>query len=203
MARHALLHNLFHLTRTRHDRVVVDRARAVSGPEAAAAARRVERRAPRARRASSIVDFDELLAVPDTAPIVATLLRRTPLTQLLDSHPGAPPLHWEDAVFVLRDRRARARGRVSHRARWRRRAIRSRARRGSRRRSSRCSSARPTRPTCARSPRSSSTSARCSRSPSCRTSPRGPHMMTRSPTRSRRCSRRCSPPSAPGNARAA
>ena len=50
-----------------------------------------------------MVDFDELLAVPDTAPIVATLLRRTPLTQLLDNHPGAPPLHWEDAVFVLRD----------------------------------------------------------------------------------------------------
>ncbi|HEY0254303.1 MAG TPA: hypothetical protein VGC41_22400, partial [Kofleriaceae bacterium] len=49
------------------------------------------------------VGFDELFAVPDTAPIVATLLRRTPLTQLLDSQPGAPPLHWEDAVFVLRD----------------------------------------------------------------------------------------------------
>ena len=32
-----------------------------------------------------------------------TLLRRTPLTQLLDNHPGAPPIHWEDAVFVLRD----------------------------------------------------------------------------------------------------
>jgi hypothetical protein len=41
--------------------------------------------------------------VPDTGPIVATLLRRTPLTQMLDSHPGAPPLHWEDAVFLLRD----------------------------------------------------------------------------------------------------
>jgi hypothetical protein len=49
------------------------------------------------------VRFDDLLAVPDTAPIVATLLRRTPLTQLIDSHPGAPPLHWEDAVFLLRD----------------------------------------------------------------------------------------------------
>jgi hypothetical protein len=41
--------------------------------------------------------------VPDTAPVIATLLRRTPLTQLLDSHPGAPALHWEDAVFLLRD----------------------------------------------------------------------------------------------------
>jgi hypothetical protein len=35
--------------------------------------------------------------------VIATLLRRTPLTQLLDSHPGAPALHWEDAVFLLRD----------------------------------------------------------------------------------------------------
>ena len=57
----------------------------------------------RVREDVTVVDFDELLAVPDTAPIIATLLRRTPLTQLLDSHPGAPPLHWEDAVFLLRD----------------------------------------------------------------------------------------------------
>src|SRR5213078_2514358 len=57
----------------------------------------------RVRLEESVVDFEELLAVPDTAPVIATLLRRTPLTQLLDSHPGAPPLHWEDAVFLLRD----------------------------------------------------------------------------------------------------
>jgi hypothetical protein len=57
----------------------------------------------RVREEVTIVGFDELLAVPDTAPVIATLLRRTPLTQLLDSHPGAPPLHWEDAVFLLRD----------------------------------------------------------------------------------------------------
>ena len=57
----------------------------------------------RVREDTTTVDFDELLAVPDIAPIVATLLRRTPLTQLLDSHPAAPPLHWEDAVFALRD----------------------------------------------------------------------------------------------------
>ena len=57
----------------------------------------------RVREENTDVDFDELLAVPDTAPMVATLLRRTPLTQLLDSHAGAPPLHWEDAVFLLRD----------------------------------------------------------------------------------------------------
>jgi hypothetical protein len=102
MARHALLHNLFHLKR--HDVVVswwTGRARFQGQrPSARLTAWPSIRRV---REDVSTVDFDELLAVPDTAPIVATLLRRTPLTQLLDNHPGAPPLHWEDAVFLLRD----------------------------------------------------------------------------------------------------
>ncbi len=102
MARHALLHNLFHLKR--NDIVVswwTGRARFQGQkPSARLTAWPSVRRV---REDVTVVDFDELLAVPDTAPIVATLLRRTPLTQLLDSHPGAPPLHWEDAVFLLRD----------------------------------------------------------------------------------------------------
>jgi hypothetical protein len=102
MARHALLHNIFHLTRA--DTTVswwTGRAR-FQGQKPS---RRLTawRGVRRVREDVQVVDFDELLAVPDTAPIVATLLRRTPLTQLLDSHPGAPPLHWEDAVFILRD----------------------------------------------------------------------------------------------------
>jgi hypothetical protein len=102
MARHALLHNLFHLTR--NDVTVswwTGRARfhGQRPPSRLTAWRGVRR----VREEVTVVDFDELLAVPDTAPIVATLLRRTPLTQLLDSHPGAPVLHWEDAVFLLRD----------------------------------------------------------------------------------------------------
>ncbi|HEY5945902.1 MAG TPA: hypothetical protein VIV40_10450 [Kofleriaceae bacterium] len=102
MGRHALLHNLFHLKR--NDIVVswwTGRARFQGQkPSARLTAWPSVRRV---REDVTTVDFDELLAVPDTAPIVATLLRRTPLTQLLDSHPGAPPLHWEDAVFLLRD----------------------------------------------------------------------------------------------------
>lgn len=102
MARHALLHNLFHLKRsditvswwTGHARFQGQR------PSKRLTAWKSVRRV---REEETIVGFDELLAVPDTAPVVATLLRRTPLTQLLDSHPGAPPLHWEDAVFLLRD----------------------------------------------------------------------------------------------------
>ncbi|HET7506190.1 MAG TPA: hypothetical protein VFK02_34460 [Kofleriaceae bacterium] len=102
MARHALLHNLFHMTRS--DVTVswwTGRARFQGQrPPSRLTAWRGLRRV---REEVTVVDFEELLAVPDTAPVIATLLRRTPLTQLLDSHPGAPPLHWEDAVFLLRD----------------------------------------------------------------------------------------------------
>jgi hypothetical protein len=102
MARHALLHNMFHLKRS--DITVswwTGRARFQGQrPSKRLTAWKTVRRV---REEETIVGFDELLAVPDTAPVVATLLRRTPLTQLLDSHPGAPPLHWEDAVFLLRD----------------------------------------------------------------------------------------------------
>ena len=102
LARHALLHNLFHLTRS--DVTVswwTGRARFQGQkPPARLIAWRGVRRV---REDVTVVDFEELLAVPDTAPVIATLLRRTPLTQLVDSHPGAPPLHWEDAVFLLRD----------------------------------------------------------------------------------------------------
>jgi hypothetical protein len=102
MARHALLHNLFHLTR--NDITVswwTGRARfqGQKPPSRLTAWRGVRR----VREDVTVVDFEELLSVPDTAPVIATLLRRTPLTQLLDSHPGAPALHWEDAVFLLRD----------------------------------------------------------------------------------------------------
>jgi hypothetical protein len=102
LARHALLHNLFHLTR--NDVTVswwTGRARFQGQkPPARLTAWRGVRRV---REDVTVVDFEELLAVPDTAPVIATLLRRTPLTQLVDAHPGAPPLHWEDAVFLLRD----------------------------------------------------------------------------------------------------
>jgi hypothetical protein len=102
MARHALLHNVFHLKR--NDITVswwTGRARfhGQKPPTRLTAWKGVRR----VREETVVVDFDELLAVPDTAPVIATLLRRTPLTQLLDAHPGAPPLHWEDAVFLLRD----------------------------------------------------------------------------------------------------
>jgi hypothetical protein len=102
LARHALLHNVFALKR--YDITVswwTGRARfhGQKPPTRLTAWKGMRR----VREETAAVDFDDLLAVPDTAPVVATLLRRTPLTQLLDAHPGAPPLHWEDATFLLRD----------------------------------------------------------------------------------------------------
>jgi len=102
LARHALLHNLFNLERT--DTFVswwTGRARFLGQkpPHRLVAWRGVRR----VREEVSRVEYDELLATPDVAPVIATLLRRTPLTQLLGAHLGAPTLHWEDAVFLLRD----------------------------------------------------------------------------------------------------
>lgn len=102
MGRHALLHNLFGLKR-RDVTVTWWTGRARFQGQRPPTRLTAWKGVRRVREENTDVDFDELLAVPDTAPIVATLLRRTPLTQLLDSHPGAPPLHWEDAVFLLRD----------------------------------------------------------------------------------------------------
>src|SRR6188474_2867768 len=76
MARHALLHNLFHLTR--NDTTVswwTGRARFYGQrPPTRLTSWRSLRRV---REDVTVVDFDELLAVPDTAPVIATLLRRT------------------------------------------------------------------------------------------------------------------------------
>ncbi|MGE5181404.1 MAG: hypothetical protein ACM31C_05060 [Acidobacteriota bacterium] len=102
MARHALLHSLFHLSR-RDTTVSWWTGRAKFLGQTPSRRLTAWKNLRRVREDVATVGFDELLAVPDTAPIVATLLRRTPLTQLLDSHPGAPALHWEDAVFLLRD----------------------------------------------------------------------------------------------------
>jgi hypothetical protein len=102
MARHALFHNLFHLTR-RDTTVSWWTGRARFQGQVPSKRLTAWPGLRRVREEHTDIGFDELLAVTDTQAIVAALLRRTPLTQLLDSQPGAPPLHWEDAVFVLRD----------------------------------------------------------------------------------------------------
>ena len=102
MARHALLHNLFHLSR-RDTTVSWWTGRARFQGQVPSKRLTAWPGLRRVREEHTDVGFDELLAGADTQAVVATLLRRTPLTQLLDSQPGAPALHWEDAVFVLRD----------------------------------------------------------------------------------------------------
>lgn len=102
IGRHALLHNLFRLERT--DITVswwTGSARFFGQPTPARLT--AWRGVRRVQEEVMTVGFDELLATTETAPVIATLLRRTPLTQLLCTHRTAPPLHWEDAVFALRD----------------------------------------------------------------------------------------------------
>lgn len=102
LGRHALLHNLFRLERT--DITIswwTGSARYFGQPPPSRLT--AWRSVRRVQEEVMTVGFDELLATPETAPVIATLLRRTPLTQLLSTHRSAPPLHWEDAVFALRD----------------------------------------------------------------------------------------------------
>jgi hypothetical protein len=102
LGRHALLHSVFQLRR-RDVTVSWWTGRARFHGQKPSRRLTAWRGVRRVREDETTVGFEDLLAVPDTAPILATLLRRTPLTQLLEHDPAAPPLHWEDAVFLLRD----------------------------------------------------------------------------------------------------
>ncbi|MBK7538488.1 MAG: hypothetical protein IPI49_24600 [Myxococcales bacterium] len=102
LGRHALFHNLFQLERM--DTTVswwTGSARFLgqSPPHRLTSWRSVRR----VQEDVIVTGFEELLGTAETSPVVATLLRRSPLTQLLGATRAAPPLHWEDAVFVLRD----------------------------------------------------------------------------------------------------
>lgn len=102
LARHGLLHNLHRLGRA--DLVLswwTGRARfyGQKPPRRLTAWPSVRRVREDVTRAG----FDELMAAPEVAPVTAALLRRSPLTQLLAPPGNGPPLHWEDAVFLLRD----------------------------------------------------------------------------------------------------
>jgi hypothetical protein len=57
----------------------------------------------RVREEQSVAGYEDLLGTVEVAPVVAALLRRAPLTQLLTMTREGPPLYWEDAVFLLRD----------------------------------------------------------------------------------------------------
>lgn len=102
LARHGLLHNIFDVSRTDIKISWWTGSAQFYGQEPPTrlvlwkSIRRVEEE-------TSTVAYEQLLTSDEVAPVIATLLRRSPITQLISNHPQAPPLHWEDAVFVLRD----------------------------------------------------------------------------------------------------
>jgi len=102
LARHALLHNLFQIGRTD------TRVRWWAGSSTylgQKAPSRLTRWSDvrRVRTEQSQVGFRELFQGADVGAVITALTRRSPITLLLSSTQGAPYLHWEDAVFVLRD----------------------------------------------------------------------------------------------------
>ena len=101
LARHGLLHNIFALTR--HDISLSwwsGRANFYGQvPPARLTSWRSVRRVHEDKTEAS---FDELISRDGALPIAATLLRRSPLTQLLTTHIAAPVAHWEDTAFLLR-----------------------------------------------------------------------------------------------------
>jgi hypothetical protein len=102
LARHALLHNVFDIMRV-DTKVSWWTGSARFFGQKPPTRLLLWRSVRRVREETSTVRYDELLSSDEVAPIMATLLRRSPLTQLLSPHPRTPALHWEDAVFVLRD----------------------------------------------------------------------------------------------------
>jgi len=102
LARHGLLHNLFDLTR-RDITVSWWTGRATFRGQRPPTRLTRWRSLRRVREETEIADYEALLANADVQPIVAALLRRSPLTQLVSAARPGPLVHWEDAVFILRD----------------------------------------------------------------------------------------------------
>lgn len=102
LARHGLLHNLFALSRVD---VTVSwwTGRATFRGQTPPARLTTWRNLRRVREEFHQTSFDELFGAVEIAPVLAALLRRTPLTHLLGGQQGLPLLYWEDAVLILRD----------------------------------------------------------------------------------------------------
>lgn len=102
MARHALLHNLFDIGRTDLKIAWWTGAATFHGQSAPRRLMRW-RGVRRVQETETEVGFRELFKGADVAAVLVALVRRSPLSQLLYSGDDGPHLHWEDAVFLLRD----------------------------------------------------------------------------------------------------
>jgi hypothetical protein len=102
LARHALLHNVFDLTRV-DTKVSWWTGSATFLGQRPPGRLRAWRTVRRVREEQTVASYDELLGTVEVAPVVAAILRRSPLTHILSVGRDGPPLQWEDAVFLLRD----------------------------------------------------------------------------------------------------
>jgi hypothetical protein len=102
LSRHALLHNLFDLSRT-DVRLTWWTGSATYHGQRPPTRLTAWKGLRRVRQESAVVRFQELLGAPRVQPVVTALLRRSPVTHLLSVAREGPPLHWEDAVWLLRD----------------------------------------------------------------------------------------------------
>ncbi len=102
LARHALLHNLFHVRRTDVTLTWWTGSATFRGQEPPPRLARW-RKVRRVREDRTVATFDELLGTVEASPVIASILRRSPLTHVLSRAKSTPPLHWEEAAFLLRD----------------------------------------------------------------------------------------------------
>ncbi len=102
LARHALLHNFFDISRTDVKVSWWTGSTTFHGQPTPHRLLRWEQ-VRRVSQEETTVGFRDLFVGAEVAAVIGTLLRRSPLSQLLLNSPITPHLHWEDVVFLLRD----------------------------------------------------------------------------------------------------
>jgi hypothetical protein len=101
LARHSLLHNLFRLSRSDVMISWWTGSATYYGQQPPARLRRW-RGLRRVHEDVTVARYQDLLGDPDVEPVIAQLLRLSPLTDLLSQPRKGPPLDWAHAVSVLR-----------------------------------------------------------------------------------------------------
>lgn len=102
LSRHSLVHNLFDVARTDIKLSWWTGSASFLGQRPPGRLSRWKS-VRRVREEQTVARYEELLGSPEVAPVITSLLRRSPLTQLLSMGRDGPALQWEDVVFLLRD----------------------------------------------------------------------------------------------------